>query len=159
MTWPASLVFRGVCGRAKEQGFTLIEMLVVLTIVVLVMAIVPSVFAGISGSRLRAAGDEMIGRLREARGEAMQRGTMTELVLDPVRRVYRLSSESGLHSLPGVVEQVDVAPGGLLGVDRLVRVRFFPDGSATEGRLWLRHGKQSAGISIEWLTGRVHRGG
>jgi general secretion pathway protein H len=134
-------------------------MLAVLTIIALVMAVMPSIFAGLSASRLRAAADEMIGKLRMARSEAMHRSTTIELLVDPARRVYQVSTEAGVQSLPDVVERLDVAPAGLLGEDRLARLRFFPDGSATEGQIWLHHGNQSTGIAIDWLTGLARRNG
>jgi general secretion pathway protein H len=35
------------------------------------------------------------------------------------------------------------------------RVRFFPDGSASGGRIVLREGGRTATVSVSWLTGDV----
>ncbi len=147
MTWP----------NRNSAGFTLIEMLVVLTLVALVMAIIPSVRGGLSNAELRAAADRLVDQLRMARSAAIAQGVATEFVLDPANRLYRLSSESQVYTLPSVVQRLDAA--GLSKADRLVRVRFAPDGSATAGRLLLFHGSRSASITIDWLTGNVRRDG
>ena len=143
--------------RSPEQGFTLIETLVVLAIVGLVLALVPPVFAGLSGNRLRAAADEVVLTLREARSSAIRTGNTIELVLDPTRRIYGVSGEARVRALPAVVQRFDAAP--LADENGLVHIRFFPDGSATEGQVWLRSGRQSTRITIDWLTGLARRDG
>ena len=51
-----------------DAGFTIIEMLVVLTILGLAMAVTPAILAGLDNNRLRAASLELVASMREARG-------------------------------------------------------------------------------------------
>ena len=138
-------------------GFTLIEMLVVLTIMALVMTAVPSIMAGLPTIHLRAAADEMVTTLRMLRDQAIRRGTPTELVLDPIGRTYTLTTDTAPHRFPTTVEAVIFQRAAEIPGARLARVRFFPDGSATGGTLLLSHGQQAVPITIYWLSGHVRR--
>jgi general secretion pathway protein H len=143
----------------SDQGFTIFEMLVVLVIIGMAMTVAPSIWAGIEGSRLRAASDDLVSRLRETRSQALRRGEAAELVLDLSKRVYAMPTEPGFLPLPGVVDAVDVKPVSLLQPGGLARIRFLADGTASEARILLRHGASSTAIAVDWLTGRVHQDG
>jgi prepilin-type N-terminal cleavage/methylation domain-containing protein len=147
------------CTDPTERGFTIFEMMVVLVIIAMAMTVAPSILAGLEGSRLRAASDELIARLRETRGQAVRRGAATELVLDLTKRTYAMPTEAGFHPLPAVVDAIDVKPQALLQPGGIARIRFLADGTASEARILLRHGGSSAAIAVDWLTGRVHPDG
>lgn len=53
----------------------------------------------------------------------------------------------------------NIKPPALLQPDGIARIRFGSDGTATEARISLRHAGSSVGITVDWLTGRVHPGG
>ena len=38
------------------------------------------------------------------------------------------------------------------------RIRFFPEGSSTGGRLTVSNGRESQSVDVDWLTGRVSLG-
>jgi general secretion pathway protein H len=139
----------------QRNGFTLFEMMIVLVIVGLAMTVAPSIMAGLQGSRLRAASDELVWRLRETRNEAIRRGTTTELVLDMSKRTYAITTEKGVFQIPAVVDAVDVKPDALRQTGGIVRIRFLADGTATAARITLRHGTSSGEIAVDWLTGGV----
>jgi general secretion pathway protein H len=143
----------------EPAGFTLIEMMVVLVILGLSMTAVPAIVAGIDGSRLRAASDDVIARLREARNQAIRTEAPVEVVLDMRRRSYRTSFSPDNNQMPDIVSRVEVAPASLADPNGIVRIRFQPDGSATPVRLalWRRGG--SSEIAIDGLSGRVGAGG
>lgn len=146
------------------SGFTLIEMLIVLTIIAMALAVAPAIMAGLDGSRLRAASFELITFLREARGLARRTESVAELTLNLTRKAFTLSSDQRNHPLPTVVDTVDVTPPARVeadqtGADRIARIRFQPDGSATEARVTLRRGGLSAVIVIDAMTGRIRRDG
>jgi len=95
------LVFRNKrmihrCGSAR--GFTLFEMMVVLVILAMAMTVVPSIMAGLEGSRLRAASDNLVARLRETRSEALRRYLIAELVLDTRKRTYATPAARGVQT-------------------------------------------------------------
>ncbi len=143
----------------RERGFTIFEMLIVLVIVAMAMTLAPSIMAGLQGGRLRAASDELVWRLREARNEATRRGAESEMVIDPARQSFATTAEPGFRRLPAVVDGVDVQPASLVQRDGLVRIRFLADGTATPARITLRHGGSAGAIVIDWLTGGVRNDG
>jgi len=142
-----------------ELGFTLFEMMIVLVIIAMAMTIAPSIWAGIEGSRLRAATDDLVAGLRETRSQALRRGEATDLVLDLTKRLYAMPTATGFRPFPGVIDAVDVKPESLLQPGGLARIRFQADGTASEARIVLRHGGSSTAIAVDWLTGRVRQDG
>ncbi|WP_454253776.1 GspH/FimT family pseudopilin [Pseudomonas sp. Marseille-Q7302] len=65
------------------QGFTLIEMLVVVALLGIFLAIAAPNFAGlIRSNKVQAAADEMVAVLQYARGEAITRGVTVTLTAD-----------------------------------------------------------------------------
>lgn len=140
-----------------EAGFTIIEMMVVLSILAIAMSVAPAIMAGLAGARLRAATDELIAELRETRAQAMRRDATAELVLDLPQRRYARSGRPGTHSLAEIVDAVEVVPARLAQADHLARLRFRADGTAEEARIVLRHGDSRNVVAIDWLTGRVRR--
>jgi general secretion pathway protein H len=142
-------------GQRGERGFTILEMMVVLAIVGMAMMVAPGIIAGLEGSRLRAAADELVWRLRETRNEAIRSDAATELVLNPADRTYAIGAGASPHPLPAVVDAVEVTPSALRRTDGTIRIRFLPDGTATPARITLRHGSSAGIIAINWLTGGV----
>lgn len=146
--------------QAREGGFTILEVLVVLTIVAIAMAVMPALLNGINSVRLRAAALELVAELREVRADASRAQSQVDVLLDLSGRRFSLSTApQDYRPLPPVVDAVSVAPERLAGSDRLARIRFLPDGSATAARISLRNGSLSATVVINGLTGAVWRDG
>jgi general secretion pathway protein H len=141
----------------RSEGFTLVELLVVMVMIALLMTGVPRLIAGLPGVRLRAAADDMADRLKGLHSEALRHGATMALIVDPAARTYRISTDTVPHPLPEVVDRVDVKRPGVLPADGTAQIRFFADGTATAGTVRLRHGQRSAAITVDWLTGRVRR--
>ena len=60
---------------------------------------------------------------------------------------------------PPAVRSLQVTPASLVRPDGIVRIRFLADGTATEALIALRRPDGVAEIRVDWLTGRVSRGG
>ena len=133
----------------------MIEMMVTLAIIGMAMTVAPAIISGLDGSRLRAASDDLVAKLREVHSQAQRQGVATERALDLNRRGYATSTEPGFHPLPVVVDAIEVTPNYLKGPNDIVRIRFLTDGTATPLRISLRHGGTSTAIAVDWLTGRV----
>jgi general secretion pathway protein H len=144
-------------GGRRSKGFTLIEVLVVMTIMALLMTGVPRMIAALPGAQLRAAADEMADRLKGLRDEALRRGTTMALTFDLGARSFHISTDPAPHRLAEVVDQVELETQAALRPDQTAGIRFFADGTATAGTILLRHGQRSASITIDWLTGRARR--
>jgi general secretion pathway protein H len=145
--------------RSSGLGFTLIEMMVVMAIMALAMTVVPAIVSGLDGTRLRAATDDLIAHLREARNQALRTQTPVDVIFDLRQRSYTTTYQPGTQHLPAVVDRVALAPATLADPNGIARLRFQSDGSATPARisLWRRGG--SSDITVDWLTGRIGSGG
>jgi general secretion pathway protein H len=141
----------------KARGFTLVELLVVLAIIVLMLIVVPRFVAGLPGAQLRAAADDLAATLRQLHDAAIRGRTTTGFMLDPVTRTYRLSTVAGAERLPEIVTRVGFTVVAFRPAERVAHILFYADGSASGGTIRLQHDDLAASIRIDWLTGRVGR--
>lgn len=166
--------------RPSDRGFTVIEIITVLLIVMIVAGmVVPAVASGLRSSKLREAASETATAFRRARSMAISAGEIyscqpVPLPGDPDRyqvTIHKahddgspdLTFPAGGHMLPSRVkftEQDPVSPANII---------FLPDGSITGGgfatpaEVWIVHegesppyyGKPHYVISFRPLTGRI----
>lgn len=140
----------------RLAGFTLLEMLLALVIAGLLMAVaVPNFGPLLTRAQLYSATRDVASGLRHARGLALIRGKEAEFELNVNRHSYRVTGRNKAYGLPDSVrlslytadtETMDEGTG---------RIRFFPDGSATGGRVTLEGGGQQRAVDVSWLTGEV----
>lgn len=140
----------------RQPGFTLLEILVALVIGVLLVALVPPLLSGLSGSvELRGAARQLAAGLRSARNQAVTRQQEAVLTLDLAQRRFGVSGDPRVIALPASValklytaqsELLDQATGNL---------RFFPDGSSTGGAITVSGPKIAYRVNVDWLTGAV----
>lgn len=113
----------------KQSGFTLIELMVVISILAILLGIgVPSFRATIEGNRITTVANDLVGALQFARSEAVKRGTNVTLCsssdqatcsggwvngwvarnnaapADPPFRVWPAAREGVVIAVPGAVE-------------------------------------------------------
>ena len=140
-----------------QNGFTLIEMLVVLAIIAAMLAIVPPMLGNsIDHSRIKSASRQLAAGLKLARVDAINSRKETTLVLDTKHRTYKLENkekklnlpkEAGLLLTTAKSEQLDEHTGA---------IRFFTDGSSTGGQIKLSLKDQFEYlVNVNWLTGKV----
>jgi len=142
--------------RTGEFGFTLIEIIVVMTILGLLMALIVA-----SGTRVspavhaRAAAEAISGALRSARSEAVMSNRSVAFTLDLGNRSYQWGPTPP-QPLPDdlrlslLTSRELLAPTGSTGV-----VRFDPDGGSSGGRVTIEGGGVVWWVGIDWLSGRV----
>jgi general secretion pathway protein H len=135
----------------------MIELLVVLAILAVLVAVLPSPFAGLPSLQLRAAEDELVDTLRRLHDDAIRRGGATELTLDTRSLTYSATGAPSARRLPPVVEAVTSAEQHVVSDDDMILLRFFADGSATGETIRLLHGSSARQVRIDWLTGRARR--
>ncbi len=138
------------------RGFTLLELLVVLALAVLLLGLAqPMLSAAFPGTELKAAAQELAAGLRMARSLARTHGEPTSLELDLENHRFRIGNDGRFHPLPSRLHlSLITAASELTGTNR-GSIRFFPDGSASGGRILLATGSRKLGVDVDWLTGKV----
>ena len=141
--------------RHRQRGFTLLEMLaVILLIGVAASAVAISVAHGLASARIDAASGELAAALRATRAQAIVHGAQRSFVLD--------TRDASYHGAVG--REVQLPHGMRVGItsasmdqgsDGTARIRFFPDGSSTGGRITLQSGRRQWHVNVSWLTGAV----
>lgn len=138
-----------------QRGFTLVEVLVVMVIMALILGLVAtSLSRSISGAEAREAGRKMVSALRYTR---------TQAILQKSEQVFTVDLESKSYSAPG--RQSVVLPEGVELTlttaaseqveENVGRIRFFPDGGSTGGRLDLLVNGRDYIVNVAWLTGEA----
>ena len=140
-----------------QAGFTLIEMLAVLTILaVTTTLVVPLVSGGSEGARLQMAASDLASALRLTRSAAITRNTDMSLVIDVNRRIFSSAVVSQRSFAPDIDAKLTFAAG--LGSGRSDGgFRFFPDGSSTGGDVTLSLRGRQTTLCVDWLTGVVRQ--
>ncbi len=140
----------------RHRGFTLVEMLVVMVIMVLAYAMTaPMISAGVSGVELKAAARQIAAGLRKARSEAVARKNEVALIVDVEQRQFELSGDKRTYRLPEKIEVSLFTAQSELMDAKTGAIRFYPDGSSTGGRVTLAQGERKYLVDVEWMTGRV----
>lgn len=140
----------------SQRGFTLVEMLVVMVIMVLAYAMTaPMISAGVSGVELKAAARQLAAGLRKARSEAVAQKNEVVLNLDVEGRQFNFGSGKHAYRLPEKIEiSLFTAQSELTG-EKTGAIRFYPDGSSTGGRITLSRDERKYLVDVDWMTGQV----
>jgi general secretion pathway protein H len=138
-----------------QRGFTLLELLVVLAIIGVVLALVPG-FILRSQPRLDVdvAARAMADALRQARSDAVLQNREQLFALDVEERLFRIDQRAPVQIDKGIEITFRSARSEAMS-ETIGRIRFYPDGSATGGRIGLALDGQQVEVVVDWLTGLV----
>ena len=141
-------------GFGRHDGFTLVEMLVVLAIIAVAAAISFPIIGQNPGARqLNAISMEIASALRMTRDAATARNREQQLVIDFEHHVVNWPGGASID-LPdqmGVV--VNSAAQDVTG--KTAAFRYFPDGGSTGGSIVLTMNGASRQVAVNWLTGAI----
>lgn len=142
--------------RRDEGGFTLIELILVLFIIVAGMAIIgPNISSGQASTQIRATARDIGSALRYVRGLSLANQKQAVFSLDLDNSRYRVENRDKAYPIPDDIEITLVTAQSELEGEGQGNIRFFPDGSSTGGRITLERDGFKHVIDINWLTGSV----
>lgn len=139
----------------RARGFTLFEMLAVILLIGIAAAAVSiPVTQGLASARVNAASGELAAALRWTRAQSIVKGESLALEVDtsastyhaPGKPVVRLPRDMRVAITSAREDQANATTG---------RIRFFPDGSSTGGRITLTRGDRQWHVNVAWLTGAI----
>ncbi len=135
-------------------GFTLLEVLIALAVVVLVVGVsVPAMQRLYASSQYRGAIADVLGLLGSARHTAIRTGQAQDVLVDPRER--RVAAGSVEKILPESIT-LEVLGSVELNRDGAGVIRFYPDGGASGGYVNLLGANGNAvQLQVDWLLGRV----
>lgn len=136
------------------RGFTLLEILVVISVIALLLAVVPPLVKRSTSSELKSAVRDLVIGLRWARSEAVGERHSVALWVDTAERNYFVETRPNRRPLPDsskvLVTTVQSETDGSMAA-----IRFYPDGSSTGGSIDLSVNGEGYRIKVDWLTGGV----
>ena len=142
--------------RAACGGFTLVELLVVLAIISLLLAFTPAAFNRMMpGLEVQSATRQLAASLRSARSAAIRDNTETTLTIDLEARLYRLDELGREQAIDEDIEVSMLTARSELEGEQTGRIRFYPDGTSTGGRITFAGGGAAYDVLVDWLTGRI----
>lgn len=147
------------CGRSSigaraALGFTLLELLLVLGLIALIGGMTVGLLGvGKSGRQLREAVHTVSTELKYTRTRALMTGTPQRFSMDLDQRTWTAADHHG--TLPRTLQVAFNAVREEQSRSREAAIKFFPDGSATGGRVSLRTQGVGWRVDVRWLTGEV----
>lgn len=119
--------------RLFARGFTLLELIVVVAIVVVITAIaIPQVQSGMAFYRFRSQLQQVTGAIQRTRFQALAQGVPYRLSFDAAAGTYQVSHPSDFTNKPTVFDAADPAipfTGAGLSLAANITYEFRPSGS------------------------------
>ncbi len=137
------------------RGFTLLELLLVIVLIAAITGLTVGLLGvGRSGRQLREAAHTVATELRYTRSRALTTGTPQRFEMNLDDRAW---TAAGNHhgTLPAALKVTFDGVRQEQSSARNAAIRFFPDGSATGGRISLRTQGVGWRVDVRWLTGEV----
>ncbi|MCB1762488.1 MAG: GspH/FimT family protein [Gammaproteobacteria bacterium] len=141
---------------ASLAGFSLVELLVVLVLLVAALAIAPPYFKkGISSAELKSSVRLIAAGLRSAQAQALARKQEAVFILDVEKQQFSIGNDGRSNNLPDALQlRLKTAESEQIS-DVIGGIRFFPDGSSTGGSITVTGDAGAQRVSIDWITGKV----
>ncbi len=144
------------CTFRLNQGFTLLELIVVLFIVVLGFAAVGmKMSSGNDSTEHLSVARDIVSALRYARGQALMTRQEMTVTFDLAENNYTVSGRDTVYEIPQTIDLTLFTAQNELSGEGQGSVRFFSDGSSSGGRVSLERANRALKIDINWLTGQI----
>jgi general secretion pathway protein H len=154
--------------RRLSTGFTLLELLVVLTIAGLLTALAPPLYSkAVPGAMLKTTSLDFAISLRAARSKAINSGKRVNFTLLTQPPSYVIGPTSAVPMPDGItVTAYDyhALPFGSpvkkpAFEDDEIIIGFYPDGSSSGASVAISNGTAAYRINVSWLTGNITMSG
>jgi general secretion pathway protein H len=142
--------------RAHERGFTLLEMVCVISIIAMLAAVLlPLLPRHTSRSRLQAYALDMATLLKADRNAAIRRRAGVSTLVDAPLRAIRSGATAQTIRIPDDVRFNALLPQTCRQRAALSTISFFADGMSCGGSIALTRLDMAYEIRVNWLTGRI----
>ena len=141
--------------RWRKTGYTLVELLIVITLVVAISAFLAPMMLPSPARVLQHAAGDVATALRETRREARAKQMRMRFSIDTADGRYGTLGMPTTRALPQDVRARLTTAESLLSGDTAGGIDFFPDGSSSGGRIELSASDIGLQVDVEWLTGRI----
>lgn len=143
--------------RSRLAGFTLLELLIVITLIGLLMSVVlPSIGRVLPGVQLHRSATELAAVLRSARSKAVRSARIVTVEFDPELGEYGIGGGKQRYEYGGELRWLDADFAELQrNADEQPRVQFFPHGGSSGAQMALENNGREYQINVNWLTGAV----
>jgi general secretion pathway protein H len=139
----------------RHDGFSLIELMVVMVLVVALFGLVgTSIRRSVTGAELRNEVREVIAGLRHTRGQAVIQRSEQVFRVDADRLTWQAADREPEQLPEGLDITLETARSEMTG-ENAGAIRFFPDGSSTGGSVLLSVGERKWFVTVGWLTGEI----
>lgn len=142
--------------QAGQSGFTLFELLIVISIAVLAIGTALSVYRpGKSSANLRVVAYNIATKMNNVRNKAIRLQDEFLIRFDISEKEITFSGSGTDIRLAQNIEINVTTAASETRSDATTGIRYFPNGRSTGGTVVLKQGEQIYEIRINWLTGRV----
>lgn len=142
--------------QQAARGFTLIEFLVVMTLIALLATMATPMIRRVTPRvELQTAAEGLRGELRLARSMAIHDNREAWLSIDVASGAYQRDHSSATRSVPPAIELSLLTARGEQIDETVGSIRFFPDGTSTGGTVRLVRDGHAYDVAVDWFDGRV----
>jgi general secretion pathway protein H len=139
---------------STANGYTLMELLVVLVILGLAATAIPSrFFGGTESVATRSLADTLVAGLQRARDAAIGKNEDVGFVVDVQARSFGTTTEKQRARIPDDISATVVSAANEALSPTQGTITFFPDGSSTGGLIHLVGENAAVSVRVDWLTG------
>ena len=139
---------------ARQAGFSVLELLIVLVILALAATVaLPMTSRSRSALAMRSAALEIGAQLRATRTAAIKSNAERTFNVDLLARRFWADGVVGPRPITGQAALDVVVPRSEQTGPTSARLRFFPDGSSSGGKILLKEPGRTATVSVDWVTG------
>ncbi|MBU2887580.1 prepilin-type N-terminal cleavage/methylation domain-containing protein [Gilvimarinus agarilyticus] len=149
---------RGLLMLTRAKGFTLLELMVALSIAAILLAVSsPAVKAMFQGAQYRSSVGEIVRLLNAAKYESMTSGHFVDLKITPKSSQLSVAGREPLQLADHLTLEASVAEEYMQDASTGV-IRFYPDATSTGGSVrLLRHDGSGVLIQVGWLLSDIHQ--